>query len=496
MSGFERGAPKSTRKRGQAKKKSVFGSDEDDSEAEAMDERPPAGKIRKMDILLENLKREQALRDVDNSGGAQGKEDDQMVSIESTNLVIKFLAPELDENIILHEFGRFGPIGSVKIMWPRDEEQKRRGWNTGFVAFMTKDDATKAMNTMGGASFHNHRLSINWGDPVSLPAIPIWPRPIGVSTNPESTRERIQDGPPPKEKVLGIGPDIVVKPPENGKIRFIIDAMAVFVVRDGIEFEQAIMEREKESRDFAFLFDHASTEHMYYRWRVWSLSNGDTLSQWRVEPFLILKDSSLWIPPPTSLMVHLESQENAGKYELGEKPLDEGGRQHLLFALDSLTSERQSISNAMVFIIEHADSCIEVSKIIIEHMVSDGATPQKKLDVMHLISDVLYNTSAPIRNASQYRSTIQDSLPEIFESLQEMYAHASSRIMQEIIKKHVVRVLRVWREWHMFNDDFLDSLYCQFVHKYRVDPSGKPKNDDVAVDYEYKQVLEEGRTDK
>lgn len=38
--------------------------------------------------------------------------------------------------ILMREFGRFGPIGSVKVMWPRDEEQRRRGRNTGFVSFM------------------------------------------------------------------------------------------------------------------------------------------------------------------------------------------------------------------------------------------------------------------------------------------------------------------------------------------------------------------------
>ncbi len=46
------------------------------------------------------------------------------------------LAPDVDEQILLKEFGRFGPIGSVKIMWPRDEEQRRKGRNCGFVAFM------------------------------------------------------------------------------------------------------------------------------------------------------------------------------------------------------------------------------------------------------------------------------------------------------------------------------------------------------------------------
>jgi hypothetical protein len=40
--------------------------------------------------------------------------------------------------VLLKEFGRFGAIGSVKVMWPRDEEQRRKGRNCGFVLFMVR----------------------------------------------------------------------------------------------------------------------------------------------------------------------------------------------------------------------------------------------------------------------------------------------------------------------------------------------------------------------
>lgn len=44
--------------------------------------------------------------------------------------------PQVDEEVLKREFGRFGAIASVKVMWPRDEEQRRKGRNCGFVAFM------------------------------------------------------------------------------------------------------------------------------------------------------------------------------------------------------------------------------------------------------------------------------------------------------------------------------------------------------------------------
>ena len=54
----------------------------------------------------------------------------------TTNLYVGNLAPDLNEEILKREFGRFGPVASVKIMWPRDEDQIKRGSNVGFVAFM------------------------------------------------------------------------------------------------------------------------------------------------------------------------------------------------------------------------------------------------------------------------------------------------------------------------------------------------------------------------
>lgn len=44
--------------------------------------------------------------------------------------------PPPPKKILAREFGRFGPIASIKIMWPRTEEQRRANRNCGFVAYM------------------------------------------------------------------------------------------------------------------------------------------------------------------------------------------------------------------------------------------------------------------------------------------------------------------------------------------------------------------------
>jgi len=41
---------------------------------------------------------------------------------------------------------------------------------------------------------------------------------------------------------------------------------------------------------------------------------------------------------------------------------------------------------------------------------------------------------------------------------QETYRSAESRMQQEALRRHVLRVLRIWRDWFIFSDDFLNGL--------------------------------------
>ena len=58
-------------------------------------------------------------------------------------------------------FGKYGPLASVKIMWPRTDEEKQRGKMCGFVAFMTRKDAERALKSLNGElDFYYMSLSL------------------------------------------------------------------------------------------------------------------------------------------------------------------------------------------------------------------------------------------------------------------------------------------------------------------------------------------------
>ncbi len=65
----------------------------------------------------------------------------------------------------------------------------------------------------------------------------------------------------------------------------------------GPEFEGALIQKEGNNSSFKFLFDNTHPDHAYYRWKIYSLLQGDSLSQWRTVPFQMYAGGPWWIPP-------------------------------------------------------------------------------------------------------------------------------------------------------------------------------------------------------
>lgn len=59
-------------------------------------------------------------------------------------------------------------------MWPRDEEQRAKNRNCGFVAYMNRKDAERAMNNMQGKDIANYEQKLGWGKAVPIPPHPVY----------------------------------------------------------------------------------------------------------------------------------------------------------------------------------------------------------------------------------------------------------------------------------------------------------------------------------
>ncbi|KAJ4952060.1 hypothetical protein NE237_028892 [Protea cynaroides] len=469
------------------------------------------GKSRNIDHFMEELKLEQEMRerrnqerehwreggrsessvlpsrfdelpdDFDPSGKLPGSFDDG--DPQTTNLYVGNLSPQVDENFLLRTFGRFGPIASVKIMWPRTEEEKRRQRNCGFVAFMNRADGQAAKDEMQGVVVYEYELKIGWGKSVSLPsqALPA-PPPGQMAIRSKEGGTVILSGPdgPPvtsvpnqsSELVLTPNvPDIMVLPPEDDHLHHVIDTLALHVLDGGCAFEQAIMERGRGNPLFNFLFELRSKEHTYYVWRLYSFAQGDTLQRWRTEPFIMITGSGRWIPPSLPVTKSPEHEKESGttfaagrsrRVEL-ERTLTDTQRDEFEDMLRSLTLERSQIKEAMGFALDNADAAGEIVEVLTESLtLKETPIPTKVARIM-LVSDVLHNSSAPVKNASAYRTKFETTLPDIMESFNDLYRSITGRITAEALKERVLKVLQVWSDWFLFSDAYVNGLRATFL---------------------------------
>ncbi|KAF9614310.1 hypothetical protein IFM89_018063 [Coptis chinensis] len=80
-----------------------------------------------------------------------------------------------------------------------------------------------------------------------------------------------------------------------------------------------------------------------------------------------------------------------------------------------------------------------------------------------LVSDILHNSSAPVRNASAYRTKFEATLPDIMESFNDLYCSVTGRITAQALKERVLKVLQVWADWFLFSDAYVNGLRATFL---------------------------------
>ena len=78
---------------------------------------------------------------------------------------------------------------------------------------------------------------------------------------------------------------------------------------------------------------------------------------------------------------------------------------------------------------------------------------------LYLLSDILHNSTAPVRNASRYRQLLQYDLAAVFASCADkLRALEDDVIAREALKRCALRVLRVWKDWYLFSEELLAGL--------------------------------------
>uniref|UniRef100_A0A5S6QVW5 U2 snRNP-associated SURP motif-containing protein n=1 Tax=Trichuris muris TaxID=70415 RepID=A0A5S6QVW5_TRIMR len=432
----------------------------------------------------------------------------------TTNLFLANLCPDINEEEIRCLFGKYGPLASVKIMWPRNDDERVKLCLTGFVAYMTRKDAERAVSGLKGHLLRGYELKLSWGKPVVIPHYPVYvpkamldliapPPPSGLPFNAQpdpkdreeykwplpERNDPLPENPEQREAWLKMIRNAVVKVviPTERPLLCLIHRVIEFLIREGPMFEAMLMSREKENPSFSFLFDNQSPAHVYYRWKLFSVLQGESPSKWRTEKFRMFKGGSTWIPPPMNFFqngmpeeLYLEGECDKGSQQAGGEAaavtssttggsgkhvelLSPDQRRELENMLKVLNLERKQVGNGMMWCVEHCEAAEEIIEIITASFMDPNVPLLRKIARLYLLSDILANCTAKVLHVSLYRKYIGIHLEDIFRSLNVAYKSITARLRADQIKQRVMSCFKMWEDSAVYPSDFLNKLENIFL---------------------------------
>ncbi|KAL4117852.1 hypothetical protein PRIC2_010181 [Phytophthora ramorum] len=576
-------------------------------------------KRRAIDEFMEEMKeRGPAPVSMDGVGTDKGSFDTG--DPETTNLYVGNLAPTVTEEALQAEFGRFGDVYSVKIMWPRSEEERARRRNCGFVSFYERRDADDARINMSNKELEGQPMIVGWSKAVKIQPractpgllLPSAVTPPAVAATPVVSTVTSD---------LSGKQTVTIEIPADEKVRRRVDRLAHYVAADGLQFENAVRMREANTAEYGFLFEPQSPIALYYRWRVYSFAMGDDEYSWRETSFQMTADGPVWMPPKMTTQSHGKRRKDSASRSSGQfshhgsspvssrrnhsrsysrsrsrsfsasprrsrrsgsrhrsrsgssssddnrddrrrrrrkrcsrsrshgrrsrswssdesiprkrsrrshsrsrkddrrhgdshqdrsrdtrrvdhgtasgqdfgakneklltgqqiaraRDMERGRERNRLSSddygdfqklLDGLTLERESVKKTMGFALDNSEAAVDLVGIILGSFKSSTSSDVALVGLLYVTSDILHNSSAAVKNASLFRTTFQECLPEIMDTLRVAHKNIGGRMSANAMKEKVMNVLTAWESWSLFPPAVLVGLHATFLRKVEED---------------------------
>jgi U2-associated protein SR140 len=426
-------------------------------------------KKRNLDILMEEMQRSNV------------RKTPTTMDNNSTNVFVGNIHPAVTEEQLMQNFVQFGPLASIRILPQRNPAQPTP--MNGFVLFMNRHDAAKAIKDMDGYELAGLNIRCNWANRSHVPqkAMYVFDTDLGrgVLASQLTDVEQKQFG-----MVDGL---ITVEKPDNQLQLAVIHRTIERLIRQGPQFELELMQHITNndipglrSSDFAFLFNHASREHAYFRWKLWSVLQGDDrFKHWQLENFRMVNQGPDWLPLPNdeySLDGETHSWLGLPPVQREATPDSDSDSEEdlsqnltpqqirlLVQMLKELTITRQSICKCMMWCMDHSDAAQEIVDILLKSLILP-ATPTypTKIARLYLLSDLLLNSASQRRNAWQFRTLFEPRLVQVFRHFGNVWGGISQRLKAEQVRKCVVSVLSSWEQRTVFAQAIMDDLRKQF----------------------------------
>ena len=326
----------------------------------------------------------------------------------TTNIFVANLCPSISENQMMETFSQFGPLYSLKIMWPRTAEDRARNRLTAFVCFVHRSDADAAMDSLSDQDPFGlgRRLMMRWGKNLK-----IVDEEFLQINNEYNTTKRPRMG----SFSTTTNHDIRVEPTDI----FIMDDRGEGLVTTSI----------------------------------------DTVEQANKDSDGPLRKNQLDNKRP-AFVTGRQLERNDGRHKLN--PADE-----IIFntlVRTKLTASRQSICEATAFCFENSGAAESITTALKDILMEADCSIETRVARLYLLSDVLFNSQQPgIKHAFRYRDAVERMSPDIFASLGQHGDKVNvGRMRFNKLKTAAYGVLSAWTNWSVFDHTFINELESRF----------------------------------
>ncbi|KAF4677797.1 U2 snRNP-associated SURP domain-containing protein [Perkinsus olseni] len=422
---------------------------------------------------------------------------------ETANLYIGNLPFGVTEDMLIKEFGKYGSITSVKIMYPRTDEERSRGYVPAFIAFSSREEAQAAKEAMesgpctfGGAMMRETILRVGWGKAMNSAQVKTAQRNksmlvqvaqqqggeggvVGASntsggatgypmiTTTTTTTTTTLPSPPPSVLHSNFSQPkpsihVHVEVPKSDKQRSLIDKIARMVADNGRNVEQvAIMRvqaRNGRKEKYNFLFDYDSPQAQYYRWR--------TAAERSTHDSSNSSSAAAGVGSGGGGRRSDEIKRGPGgrsRSKLGGKMLIPSDKALLMDKLTNLAStNRYVIKDLMVWCIDHTESSIEIVDMIIHEMKDERKDRLSKIPLLYLVSDILHNSGCSTKNGAwSYRTQLESKCAQIlamFRNNTTAQCENDDNSSSSIAVDKCCSVLNAWEQNAIFGPEYMSGL--------------------------------------
>ena len=108
----------------------------------------------------------------------------------------------------------------------------------------------------------------------------------------------------------------------------------------------------------------------------------------------------------------------------------------------------------------------QIVEVLTESLTLKETPIPTKVARLMLVSDILHNSSAPVKNAAAFRTKFEASLPDVMESFNDLYRSITGRITAEALKVIYIALFLEYLSLHLslFLHDCLN--YCSAGEGY------------------------------